>query len=644
MAGLVRTEADYKSLLADLKLKASEGGAIALDTETTGLRLYRDDVIRGISVAYRLHTELRSWYLPISHAGKNFKPSRLITAFNRHKGLCVFHNGPFDWTALTQADKRYKLPEGRYYDTQVMSWLVDENADHRLKQLGMYNFGTDAADEQKHLAALRRGRPAKDFYTELRADGMAVADAKAEAKRLHEESRRDWATFTGEDIADYACKDTELTLRLKEEVYDQSFGLREEFVPTPEAFDRELRLQFVLWRMMRTGIAINEEVAARQAQEAQARHDELAALFEGVNLNSTPQLRKLLFDEWGLSIRHRTPTGAPSTNRAALEEMEGDARVRDLMEYRRLQKALVAYYRPFVETVSDDGRIRPSFSSTRTVTGRFSCSDPNLQTIPRGDTLVGVRDVFVPGPGYELWEYDLDAAELRVQASLSGDLGLMGALNGGVDLHSRTAEMVWGADFTPLQRRLAKNLNYGFSYGIGPRKFATYMVSGTDQSATECAHWPWPYGMPGRPRRCRNCTVCQAAAILDGYRQVQPDLVRLMKGLEHIAKNDGFLELAHAGRYRHFRSPGQQVPYFTALNAMVQGGVAETMKDVMLEAEPELDRMGARLCLQVHDSLVVEVRPGDGEQVHKMLQVVLDDMNVFAMRMLFTASPWGAHA
>lgn len=641
MAGLVRSEAEYRALLADLKGLGT--APLAIDTETTGLRLYRDDVIRGVSFAYRKDDELMSWYLPISHGGgRNFKPSRLITAFNRHRGLQVFHNGPFDWTALTQADKRYKLPEGRYYDTQVMSWLMDENADHRLKQLGMVYFGGDAGAEQRHLKELRRGRKKSLFYTELRAEGMSVADAKVESARLHEESKRDWATFTGADIAEYAAKDTEITLRLMEEAFDHR-GRRPEYAPTPEAFDRELRLQFVLWRMMRTGIRIDQDVAARQSQEAQARHDELAALFDGVNLNSTPQLRTLLFETWGLRAHRTTPTGMPSTDRAALEELEGDPRVRDLMEYRRLGKALSSYYRPFVETVGPDGRIHPSFSSCRTVTGRFSCSDPNLQTIPRGDTLVGVRDVFVPDEGFELWEYDLEAAELRVQASLSRDVSLMEALEARVDLHARTATMVWGPDFTGLQRRLAKNLNYGFSYGIGPRKFSVYMVAGTGQAVTNCEYWDWKYGVPGRPRRCRQCHVCQSADILDGYRHASPELVRLMKGLEHIARADGYLELAHAGRYRHFRSPGMQVPYFTALNAMVQGGVAETMKDVMLEAEPEFERLGARLCLQVHDSLVVEVLPGTGEKVQEMLQAVLDDMNVFEMRLLFTAAPWAAH-
>ena len=116
-----------------------------------------------------------------------------------------------------------------------------------------------------------------------------------------------------------------------------------------------------------------------------------------------------------------------------------------------------------------------------------------------------------------------------------------------------------------------------------------------------------------------------------------------MGGLERVARRDGVLPMIIDGRYRHFRSPGRIVHFYTALNAVVQGGVAECMKSYMIAAQPRLDKLGARLCLQVHDSLVIEVLPGTGHKVGEMLQSVADEFDYFLMRMLFDYKNWSDH-
>jgi DNA polymerase I-like protein with 3'-5' exonuclease and polymerase domains len=633
-------------MLRTLRAASKAKRAIAVDTETTGLRMYLTDKVRGISLAVNTEDGMQSWYVPVSYPDtRNFEIGPIVSLLNEHRGVQVYHNAVgVDWRGIQALDPSFVIPgPERYHDTQVFDWLQDENVDHRLKEgpAARYFGLEDAMAEKEHIKALTKGRGVMEFYRELRAQEewrhRPAAEAKAEAQRLAEASKKDWHSFTAEDLKDYAKRDAELTLM----VMDAQVGPHGSNDP---ALLRELRLQGVLHRMMATGIRVDPDAVLAQGAEAQARMQELGRQFEGINLNSTPQLRKLIYEDWGLTPKHFTKNGDPSTSREALEELAGHPGIRELMEYRRLLKAWGAYYKPLYETIAADGRIHPSFSSTRTVTGRLSCSDPNLMTIPRGDTLHGVRDVFVPDPGYELWEYDLAQAELRVQASFSGDEDLMAALERGEDLHARTATMIWGPDFQPIQRRLAKNLNYGFSYGIGPRKFATYMVAGTPDPVTECDYWGWKRWMPSkRPRQCHSCHVCQAARILDDYRRAMPKLVQLMAGLERIAKDQGYLPLHVEGRYRHFRSPGVLVPYYTALNAIVQGAVAEFMKDMMLNAEAGLAELGARLCLQVHDSLVIEVLPGTGPLVQKFLQQVADDLNPFTMRMLFDASPWSEH-
>lgn len=652
---LIRTGADYNQMLRDLKRVSAVGGTIAIDTETTGLRLYLDDRPTGISVAYWRDDLLPalspdtpggvvSWYLSINHPdSKNFSPKRLIGAFNRHRGVQVYHHAEFDWKSLTLADPKFKVPTiYRLHDTLVHAWLADENNDNRLKSIASVLFGEDAKAEQDHIRALKKGRSASEIYAELRAlpewqKPRPASEARTESKRLADLTKKTWSTFTAEDLAAYGARDAELTLMLMETQVGR-YGSDD---PT---LRRELEFLYVLNDMMGVGITVDAEACISQAQVAQTRLTELAALFEGINLNSPKQLGALVYDDWAIPCKHYTETGARSTAKEALEEHDNDPRIADLLEYRHLNKAMVGYYRPLYETIAEDGRIHPSFSSTRTVTGRLSCSDPNLMTIPRADTLEGVRDLFVAAPGYELWEFDLAQAELRIMASFCEDETLMGALNNGDDLHSLTAERVFGPDFTPLQRRLGKNLNYGFPYGIGPRKFAKYRVAGTSNPVTECAYWPWDrHSGVKRPRRCYKCHVCMSADDLEGYRRAYPRLVQLMSGLERVARRDGVLPMIVEGRYRHFRSPGKIVHYYTALNAIVQGGVADHVKSVMLRAWAELKAMGARVCLQVHDSLVIEVLPGTGPAVGKVLQRCSDELDDFLMRMLWDAKAWSDH-
>lgn len=633
---LVESSDDYQVVL---RAVVNNRGPIAVDLETTGTRIYQHDVVRGVSVAVFTEDGTKSWYVPVSHPDSYnvSDPAALIDALRHHSGPQVFHNAVgVDWAGLATLGT-YPLPT-EYYDTQVGAWLQDENQRLKLKELAAGAFGEDAKAEQTHLRQLRRGRSRSEVYRELRSDpewaNRPAKDARVEAQRISEQSKKDWGTFTAQDIAAYAARDAELTLKLRDLQIRRGVSL---------ANDREHRFQGVLYRMRALGIKVDQAAVEKQRQYAQQRLDELASPYAGINLASTQQLASMIYSQWGNTPKHFTASGAPSTSREALEELSDDPRVRDLLEYKRHAKAMSGYYVPLAETVASDGRIHASFSSTRTHTGRLSCSDPNLQTIPRGDTLVGVRDVFIAEDGYELWEYDLKQAELRVQASFSGDLSMQQALLDGADLHNRTAELVFGPDFTPLQRRLAKNLNFGFSYGIGPRKFARYMVAGTPVAVSSCAHWDWEPGPKKRPWRCRVCHVCQAAQILADYREAQPKLVRLMTGLERIAKAEGRLPLHVPGRYRHFRSPGVIVPYYTALNAVVQGGVAEFMKDIMLEVEPLLPDFGSRLVLQVHDSLVCEVEGGNGQRVGELLQRIADDINPFSMRMEWDSQLWSDH-
>lgn len=600
---LIRNETDYQQMLNGL---AATPGYVAIDTETTGLHPYTVDEIRGISVA----TRYGAWYLPISHPDSaNFDPHRLILAL-RGKDL-TFHHAVFDWAFLCQV---YDDPEfwmsHTSWDTQVGNWMMDENLRTGLKESCERIFGFDAGAERSHLKAIKG---------------------------------KTWGTYSAEDIGTYAAMDARLTWDLRE--WQERYLPEQEPAITWEAFCREMEVQRSLFKMIRTGIVVDPERVAEGEADMLARLDQMNVYFvqHGVNPRSPKDVGRWLYDEHDYPCLVRTPKGKRSTAVAALNalwEQEASPEAKMLLEHRRLSKAVTAYFRPLARNIGEDGRIHPHFSSTRTVTGRFACSEPNLQTIPRDDVLPTVRRCFVARPGYELWEYDLKQAELRVIAGYADEPAMIDALEHERDLHSETAQSMWGDDFTPLQRRFAKNLNFGFAYYIGPEKFATYL----SPVPTRCAHWQAAQKERRGIRKCGQCQVCEADKILAGYRETYPRLLKVRDAFMKIAERDGYFPSVVEGRYRHFKGAGYRVPFYTAFNFAVQGGIGEFMKDVMNEwyrHGPE-DYPGVVLCLQIHDALVFEIPREEGlhDLIHSRLQGIADQCNPFKMRMEFDSKQW----
>ena len=574
---LVTDMADYYEMIEALR---AWDGVLAVDTETTGLRPYVRDRIRGISVA----TDSEAWYLSLSHPGSaHYSPAPLIRQLLTHD--LVMHHAKFDWAFLAQLTDDPGIRYRTIWDTQVFQWLDDENMKSGLKPVCERIFGTDSSAEQRHLRSLKG---------------------------------KTWSTYTAEDIAEYAAQDARLT-------YDLWVWQRAHLGQTdPPVYaltmDREMMVQRALYSMTSLGVRVDQHRLRNAAERTVSDLEASGNIFSeaGVNPDSPKQVGSWLYQTLGYPCTSFTPGGAPSTSRSALEGLLPAPEAAALLDRRLLTKALSGYLLPLQDEVGGDGRVHATFSSTGTVTGRLSCSAPNLQTIPRGDTLPEVRKCFIPRDGWHLYEYDLRGAELRVMAGYSDEGAMSEALVAGRDLHSETAESVFGAGYTPLQRRLAKGLNFGFAYGIGPKKFAESMTAGT----------------PGPE------TVREAARILAGYREAYPALTRTMRALERVAERDGWIGLGWPGRHRHFWSPGQTVPYYTALNAVVQGGIGEHMKDVMIGwHRAPLD--GALLLLQVHDSLVFEVRDAERSvEVHRWLNETSEWLNPFPLPMEWEMKRW----
>ncbi len=638
---IASTNVQVDSIVLDIEQLTHED-LIAVDTETTGLAIYQDDVQRGMSLTYPAGSlpALQDWYVNVSHADlRAVDITPIVQALALTPATLVFHHAEFDWAVLAKTTGIHLHPH-EFWDTQTVDWMMDENWSHRLKDAAERAFGVEAKDKQKELKAAMRGTPKAEFYKALREGdderyigrGTATA-AREEAARLHEASVYTWATVTANLTAPYAEMDTNLTYRLAEWQRDLLPTLALDVRPD---LDREFDFQRVLYQMISTGIRVNPLAAENLRRSALAKLEELGGYFEGVNLASTPQLQRMIYDEWGVTPTQWTKKGQPSTNRDALEEMLGDhPMIELLLEYRALAKQVGTYYDGLLEHRDARDRIHSSFAMNRTVTGRLSSSAPNLQNIPRADTSPEVRSVFVPEPGLELWEFDLSQAEMRVMAGWANEVPMIEAIETGRNLHAETALALWGQDWGDIsldevkkqhgrEYTLAKNVGYGYPYGIQGKKIAWYLVKGTGRAI-------------GREE------IAEGHRIHAGYKATYPDLARLMGGLQRQADRLGYIPLHVPGRFRRYRGPGyRNTKTYTALNSVVQGAIGEFMKDVMLDVWPHQGvHSYFRICLQVHDSLVCEVLPGMNGRLLELLQSTADKINPFPMRMLWDAKQWG---
>src|SRR5690606_21545064 len=328
------------------------------------------------------------------------------------------------------------------------------------------------------------------------------------------------------------------------------------------------------------------------------------------NINSTPQLRTVLFEKLGLPVVRRTKTG-PSTDASVLEELaaQGHALPRLILEYRQLDKLKGTYVDALPLLVNPEtGRIHTSSNQTVAATGRLSSSDPNLQNVPiRTEIGAEIRKGFIPADGCVFLAADYSQIELRILAHLSGDPAFVEAFRLGVDIHRQTAALVFDVlpdDVTPQMRGAAKTINFATIYGVGPYALAQRL--GT--------------------------SVAEARSFIEQYFHRFPGVRRYLDEQIAHAREHGWVETL-SGRRRYIpeiRSNNYSVRQFgerAATNAPVQGTAADIIKLAMIDIHRELTARGspARMLLQVHDELVFEVPREHVDETRAMVTELMEN-------------------
>lgn len=342
----------------------------------------------------------------------------------------------------------------------------------------------------------------------------------------------------------------------------------------------------------------------KRLREIEKKVEDLVGV--SINLNSPKQLSGLLFDTLGLKTKgKRKESGAFTTNAETLESLRDAHPVIPLiLEQREIQKILSTYVESLLSHVSPDGRIHAKFLQHGTTTGRFSSTDPNMQTLPAGGEWgKAVRHGFVSDKGHIFIGCDYSQIELRVLAMLSGDARLRESFERGDDIHASVASLVFGVpqnEVTPDMRRNAKVINFGIIYGMGVSALQKNL--GTTKEKTE--------------------------QFYKEYFEAFPTIKGYLDGTRDFAKEHGYTETAF-GRRRYFPTISSPAPFLRAFaermatNAPLQGTAADIIKLAIIDIDKALKDADlidhAHLVLQVHDELVYETKEEKKEQVQAII-------------------------
>ncbi len=561
-----------EALVAELR----RAEALVIDVETTGTDPMRARLV-GLALTAQ---EGKGYYIPNPQSADS-AIYQILQPLLQDPSLPKYaHNANYDLTVLAEAGIEVTPLT---CDTMIAAWLLNPGS----RGLGL-----------KNLAWKRLGiemTPIEDLIgkgkKQITIDQVPV-----------------------EKVAPYACADVDMTLRLANQLLPE---LREKKLWDLFA-EVEMPLVPVIVAMQRAGVKLDVDFLAEMSRRLSQRLAELQKEIEEMvghplNIRSTQQLSVALFDEMGLAQpwMRRGKSGHYSTAADVLEKIRDKHPVIGLiLEHRQLSKLQGTYVGALPELVNPrTGRLHTSYNQAGTATGRVSSSNPNLQNIPiRTELGRQIRRAFVAEEGWLLLAADYSQVELRVLAHISGDPAMLEAFRRGEDIHASTAASIYGVPLdrvTPEQRRVAKMTNFAISYG----------VTG--------------YGLAERT----GLTPEEAQKLIETYFATYPRVREYIERTKKQAREQGYVETL-LGRRRYFPelAPNRRVShqareaaYRMAINAPIQGTAADILKVAMNRLWRELKARGlrARMILQVHDELVLEVPE---EEVETVAPLVIETM------------------
>jgi DNA polymerase-1 len=538
---------------------------IAVDTEATGLSIAdgKDKCI-GVSVATVIDGTPYSHYFPFAHVtGDNCSSDVLgkLKQLLEADHTLVFCNAQYDILSLETIG--INVEHTNFIDVPTVAHLINENKP--------YNKGLDSLAQ---------------YY--LKDSG------KHKDEFLEKQKKIGWPETTWEQMWPYAVVDAELTWRLWSvlRITHQWEDLPDEIWPHKQNLIR------LLLSMKRHGVRIDVQLAKEYVHKGE---QEMAQIEKdlGINPASPKQMKKLLIDDLGLPVvKNSKLTGAPSFDKEAmltydsmLEKLENPVAKR-IKEFRGWQKAVSAAYRPYLDLVGMDGRLRCSYRLHGTATGRLSCAEPNLQQIPKSSDKPWngkVKECFIAEDGFVLINADFSQLELRLATAYAGEEELKEVFNEGRDIFTEMSKQLG------MSRHETKTLVYSMQYGAGEQRLMN--AFGVDKPT--------------------------AKQIRQNYFDTYPHFRRLNERCTAKVEQTGEIKI-WSGRKRRFEHRNDA---YKAMNSLIQGGAADIVERIMVKCFQELEGPECRMLLQVHDSITFEVKESVVPQYMEKIRITMEDVN-----------------
>ncbi len=523
-------------------------------------------------------SELASGQLPIGRVVEAIRPAMTNPTIFK-----VAHNAKFDCMILERHGiQAYPVK----FDTMIAEWLTDPSTKHKgLKDLSRHRLGAEMTEIEDLIG---RGKNQVTF-----------------------------GEVPIEVAAPYGAADADMTLRLLPPLQRE---LEEKGLT--KLIDMEMELLPVIADMERAGVRIDTDFFRHMSQDLAAAMLKLEQTIyeiagEPFNINSTQQLSDILFKKLQLPREglKKIASGHYSTAADVLDGLKAadtTGIINAIIEYRELGKLKGTYVDALPQMINPaTGRIHTSFSQTGAITGRLASSNPNLQNIPiRSEVGQRIRRGFITEPGWTFLSVDYSQVELRILAHISQDETLLEAFREDQDIHTATAAAIYSIPVekvTKNQRRFAKTINFGLIYGMGAFRLA----------------------------RETGLTLGEAESYVKKYFAQFPGIERYLEGTRQKARTDGYVETLF-GRRRYFpvlktamsnaNRQAVQRAEREAVNHPIQGTAADIIKLAMIRLHAELTaRYKARLLLQVHDELLLEVPLDELDEVRDLVINLMSD-------------------
>ena len=535
----------------------------------------------GVSIAWRDDRGINAMYLPFRHIiGPNYELRRFLQPLQQLLSTksCVFHNAKFDLESLRTLG--LDTDDTHFYDTMLMAHLLDEN-----KPIS-----------GKGLDSLCR------YY--LKNEGKHRSPELAKMIKNH-----GWGMIPTSFMVEYAAWDAALTLEL--------FEMLKPFMRVESlqgAWKTKERFTRRIMKMERRGVRVDTAFCEEKADTGHSRMGQIIQELGGLVPSKPSDLEKLLIDDLGLPRVYHRKSGNPTFDKTAMEYYEEQLEglnlptARLVLEYRGWQKSVSSNYEPYVELLSPDGRLRCNYKLHGTKTGRISCEKPNLQQIPRSGTKAwngDLKQAFVPDAGFTLIEADYSQLELRIGTHFAKDREF-------ADIFADERRNFFDelAATLRVDRDRSKTFQYALNYGAGANRIAEVL----------------------------KISRSEAQELIRRYFAAHPGFKRLSAYSQGYVERNGKIPTL-GGRFRHFewRSEAHK-----AWNSVIQGSAADIVERAMLDlSEGGFDSDDCRMLLQVHDSVVFEVRDEYVSEAARGIAKVMTSTGMIDTHMQVDIHKWG---